>query len=128
MDYKKEAEELRAKADLMDWVADGGEVEAKCGNQWVYLPDPDPQFNDESRLYRKKEKPEYVPFDDSDRDFLAGKRVTYKDGVDSEYMITGFRNNIIIAGISDYHFEYAFENLTFHDGSVFGKIKKGVTC
>ena len=27
MDYKKEAEELRSKADLMDWVADGGEVE-----------------------------------------------------------------------------------------------------
>lgn len=63
--------------------------------------------------------PEYVPYDDSDRDEVRGKWIK-KRGSDYEYMINYFS----VGSVNNLSWITAFEAWIYTDGSVFGKIKK----
>lgn len=63
--------------------------------------------------------PEYVPYDDSDRDEVRGKWIKSKKG-NSQYQITSFN----AGAVQNMAWDFAFDNWTYLDGSIFGKVKK----
>lgn len=131
-------EELQWR-EIEQWIKDGiCEVKAKFNIHEGYIPfeiSKHSDYTSKMRIhadihhFRKKLKKQYIPFTFEDRDVFRGKWVKSKSGF-TEGLIEGIYNinngTFIMKGI--HHageficFEQAFEELTFLNGSPFGKL------
>lgn len=104
--------------ELIEWKFQG-----KDDTCWQYTSNPAFLIDCEYRIKEEPPKPEYIHFDFSDAEFLIGKAVINKD-IKSITLILGVNNESIAIGYSWKTYQDLFDNFTFLDGSICGKLKE----
>lgn len=113
--------ELKKHWDVIKAYKEGKEIQyLNDNNVWKDVDNPGFFTHYE---YRIKPGLEYVPFDFSDAEYLIGKVVVPKDKKNIT-MILAVNNGLILTGYTWRDYKTLFDDYTFLDGSICGKIKE----
>ncbi len=113
-EYARDIDPFR---ELKEAYSQGKIIQVNMHSQWEDITG-EPIWNGDVKYLRIK--PEYVPFDYSDAEFLIGKMVKLKNSVVG--IITAvYCDESVIVGNVPYTFKELFNDFTFFDGSVCGK-------
>ena len=121
---RKEAKELMP---IIQAFAEGKEIESRCikGDKSLWYDDEDPSFDDDLE-YRIKPEPTYRPFKDAEECWLEMQKhqpfgwVKWNDVRYNIYVVSSTSVCLINGNCANMDFAYAYQKLTFADGTPFG--------
>ena len=108
----------KEKIEIMKHFVNGGEVESAKNGFDIWKKAEYPAWDWLHYDYRKKEEPEYVPFDISDAAYLIGKTL---DSGFTIYSVSKY--SVLSSSGGSIHFGYLLSKYKFEDGSPCGKLK-----
>ena len=126
---RKEAKELMP---IIQAFAEGKAIESRCikGDKSLWYDDEDPSFDDDLE-YRIKPEPTYRPFKDAEECWLEMQKhqpfgwVKWNDVRYNIYVVSSTSVCLINGNCENMDFAYAYQKLTFADGTPFGvKVEK----
>ena len=117
-------------AELMPIIqafAEGKAIESRCikGDKSLWYDDEDPSFDDDLE-YRIKLEPTYRPFKDAEECWLEMQKhqpfgwVKWNDVRYNIYVVSSTSVCLINGNCENMDFAYAYQKLTFVDGTPFG--------
>ena len=121
---RKEAKELMP---IIQAFAEGKAIESRCikGDKSLWYDDEDPSFDDDLE-YRIKSEPTYRPFKDAEECWLEMQKhqpfgwVKWNDVRYNIYAVSSTSVCLINGNCANMDFAYAYQKLTFADGTPFG--------
>ena len=121
---RKEAKELMP---IIQAFAEGKAIESRCikGDKSLWYDDEDPSFDDDLE-YRIKPEPTYRPFKDAEECWLEMQKhqpfgwVKWNDVRYNIYVVSSISVCLINGNCVNMDFAYAYQKLTFVDGTPFG--------
>ena len=118
----------KEKIAVMQAFCDGKTIQISMldNNDWSNInKDSNPEWNWRNFKYRIKQEPEYILFDFSDAELLIGRTVKSKHSKNI-FLITGYdiSEKYFIVGNTTQTFYQLFNDCTFLDGSICGKLKQ----
>ena len=121
---RKEAKELMP---IIHAFAEGKAIESRCikGDKSLWYDDEDPSFDDDLE-YRIKPEPTYRPFKDAEECWLEMQKhqpfgwVKWNDVRYNIYVVSSTSVCLINGNCANMDFAYAYQKLTFADGTPFG--------
>ena len=121
---RKEAKELMP---IIQAFAEGKAIESRCikGDKSLWYDDEDPSFDDDLE-YRIKPEPTYRPFKDAEECWLEMQKhqpfgwVKWNDVRYNIYVVSSTSVCLINGNCANMDFAYAYQKLTFADGTPFG--------
>ena len=121
---RKEAKELMP---IIQAFAEGKAIESRCikGDKSLWYDDEDPSFDDDIE-YRIKPEPTYRPFKDAEECWLEMQKhqpfgwVKWNDVRYNIYVVSSTSVCLINGNCANMDFAYAYQKLTFADGTPFG--------
>ena len=121
---RKEAKELMP---IIQAFAEGKAIESRCikGDKSLWYDDEDPSFDDDLE-YRIKPEPTYRPFKDAEECWQEMKKhqpfgwVKWNDVRYNIYVVSSTSVCLINGNCANMDFAYAYQKLTFADGTPFG--------
>ena len=121
---RKEAKELM---HIIQAFAEGKAIESRCikGDKSLWYDDEDPSFDDDLE-YRIKPEPTYRPFKDAEECWLEMQKhqpfgwVKWNDVRYNIYVVSSTSVCLINGNCANMDFAYAYQKLTFADGTPFG--------
>ena len=121
---RKEAKELMP---IIQAFAEGKAIESRCikGDKSLWYDDEDPSFDDDLE-YRIKPEPTYRPFKDAEECWLEMQKhqpfgwVEWNDVRYNIYVVSSTSVCLINGNCANMDFAYAYQKLTFADGTPFG--------
>ena len=121
---RKEAKELMP---IIQAFAEGKVIESRCikGDKSLWYDDEDPSFDDDLE-YRIKPEPTYRPFKDAEECWLEMQKhqpfgwVKWNDVRYNIYVVSSTSVCLINGNCENMDFAYAYQKLTFADGTPFG--------
>ena len=121
---RKEAKELMP---IIQAFAEGKAIESRCikGDKSLWYDDEDPSFDDDLE-YRIKPEPTYRPFKDAEECWLEMQKhqpfgwVKWNDVRYNIYVVSSTSVCLINGNCENMDFAYAYQKLTFADGTPFG--------
>ena len=124
---RKEAKELMP---IIQAFAEGKAIESRCikGDKSLWYDDEDPSFDDDLE-YRIKPEPTYRPFKDAEECWHEMQKhqpfgwVKWNDVRYNIYVVSSTSVCLINGNCENMDFAYAYQKLTFADGTPFG-VKK----
>ena len=125
-------EEVKEMLPVLQAFADGKTIESRCikGDKSLWYDDEDPSFDDDLE-YRIKPEPTYRPFKDAEECWLEMQKhqpfgwVKWNDVRYNIYVVSSTSVCLINGNCANMDFAYAYQKLTFADGTPFGvKVEK----
>ena len=124
---RKEAAELLS---IIQAFAEGKEIESRCikGDKSLWYDDEDPSFDNDLE-YRLKPEPKYRPFANAEECWTEMQKhqpfgwVKWNDVRYNIYVVSSTSVCLINGNCANMDFAYAYQKLTFADGTPFG-VKK----
>ena len=121
---RKEAKEL---LPIIQAFAEGKSIESRCikGDKSLWYDDEDPSFDDDLE-YRIKPEPTYRPFNDAEECWKEMQKhqpfgwVEWNDVRYNIYVVSSTSVCLINGNCANMDFAYAYQKLTFADGTPFG--------
>ena len=121
---RKEAKELMP---IIQAFAEGKAIESRCikGDKSLWYDDEDPSFDDDLE-YRIKPEPTYRPFKDAEECQKEMQKhqpfgwVEWNDVRYNIYVVSSTSVCLINGNCANMDFAYAYQKLTFADGTPFG--------
>ena len=121
---RKQAKELMP---IIQAFAEGKAIESRCikGDKSLWYDDEDPSFDDDIE-YRIKPEPTYRPFKDAEECWLEMQKhqpfgwVKWNDVRYNIYVVSSTSVCLINGNCANMDFAYAYQKLTFADGTPFG--------
>ena len=121
---RKEAKELMP---IIQAFAEGKAIESRCikGDKSLWYDDEDPSFDDDLE-YRIKPEPTYRPFKDAEECWKEMQKhqpfgwVNWNDVRYNIYVVSSTSVCLINGNCENMDFAYAYQKLTFADGTPFG--------
>ena len=121
---RKEAKELMP---IIQAFAEGKAIESRCikGDKSLWYDDEDPSFDDDLE-YRIKPEPTYRPFKDAEECWKEMQKhqpfgwVEWNDVRYNIYVVSSTSVCLINGNCANMDFAYAYQKLTFADGTPFG--------
>ena len=120
-------EEIKKMLPILQAFADGKTIESRCikGDKSLWYDDEDPSFDDDLE-YRIKPEPTYRPFKDAEECWLEMQKhqpfgwVKWNDVRYNIYVVSSTSVCLINGNCANMDFAYAYQKLTFADGTPFG--------
>ena len=125
-------EEVKEMLPVLQAFAEGKAIESRCikGDKSLWYDDEDPSFDDDLE-YRIKPEPTYRPFKDAEECWLEMQKhqpfgwVKWNDVRYNIYVVSSTSVCLINGNCENMDFAYAYQKLTFADGTPFGvKVEK----
>ena len=121
---RKEAKELMP---IIQAFAEGKAIESRCikGDKSLWYDDEDPSFDDDLE-YRIKPEPTYRPFKDAEECWQEMQKhqpfgwLKWNDVRYNIYAVSSTSVCLINGNCKNMDFAYAYQKLTFADGTPFG--------
>ena len=121
---RKEAKELMP---IIQAFAEGKAIESRCikGDKSLWYDDEDPSFDDDLE-YRIKPEPTYRPFKDAEECWKEMQKhqpfgwVNWNDVRYNIYVVSSTSVCLINGNCANMDFAYAYQKLTFADGTPLG--------
>ena len=112
---------------IIQAFAEGKAIESRCikGDKSLWYDDEDPSFDDDLE-YRIKPEPTYRPFKDAEECWLEMQKhqpfgwVKWNDVRYNIYVVSSTSVCLINGNCENMDFAYAYQKLTFADGTPFG--------
>ena len=112
---------------ILQAFAEGKVIESRCikGDKSLWYDDEDPSFDDDLE-YRIKPEPTYRPFKDAEECWLEMQKhqpfgwVKWNDVRYNIYVVSSTSVCLINGNCENMDFAYAYQKLTFADGTPFG--------
>ena len=112
---------------ILQAFAEGKVIESRCikGDKSLWYDDEDPSFDDDLE-YRIKPEPTYRPFKDAEECWLEMQKhqpfgwVKWNDVRYNIYVVSSTSVCLINGNCANMDFAYAYQKLTFADGTPFG--------
>ena len=112
---------------IIQAYAEGKAIESRCikGDKSLWYDDEDPSFDDDLE-YRIKPEPTYRPFKDAEECWLEMQKhqpfgwVKWNDVRYNIYVVSSTSVCLINGNCENMDFAYAYQKLTFADGTPFG--------
>ena len=112
---------------IIQAYAEGKAIESRCikGDKSLWYDDEDPSFDDDLE-YRIKPEPTYRPFKDAEECWLEMQKhqpfgwVKWNDVRYNIYVVSSTSVCLINGNCANMDFAYAYQKLTFADGTPFG--------
>ena len=112
---------------ILQAFAEGKVIESRCitGDKSLWYDDEDPSFDDDLE-YRIKQEPTYRPFKDAEECWLEMQKhqpfgwVKWNDVRYNIYVVSSTSVCLINGNCANMDFAYAYQKLTFADGTPFG--------
>ena len=117
---------------ILQAFAEGKVIESRCikGDKSLWYDDEDPSFDDDLE-YRIKPEPKYRPFKDAEECWNEMQKhqpfgcVKWNDVRYNIYVVSSTSVCLINGNCENMDFAYAYQKLTFADGTPFGvKVEK----
>ena len=120
-------EEVKEMLPVLQAFADGKTIESRCikGDKSLWYDDEDPSFDDDLE-YRIKPEITYRPFKDAEECWLEMQKhqpfgwVKWNDVLYNIYVVSSISICLINGNCANMDFAYAYQKLTFADGTHFG--------
>ena len=120
-------EEAKQLLPIIHAFAEGKAIESRCikGDKSLWYDDEDPSFDDDLE-YRIKAEPTYRPFKDAEECWLEMQKhqpfgwVEWNDVRYNIYVVSSTSVCLINGNCANMDFAYAYQKLTFADGTPFG--------
>ena len=120
-------EEVKEMLPVLQAFAEGKTIESRCikGDKSLWYDDEDPSFDDDLE-YRIKPEPTYRPFKDAEECWLEMQKhqpfgwVKWNDVRHNIYVVSSTSVCLINGNCVNMDFAYAYQKLTFADGTPFG--------
>ena len=120
-------EEVKEMLPVLQAFAEGKTIESRCikGDKSLWYDDEDPSFDDDLE-YRIKPEPTYRPFKDAEECWLEMQKhqpfgwVKWNDVRYNIYVVSSTSVCLINGNCENMDFAYAYQKLTFADGTPFG--------
>ena len=120
-------EEVKEMLPVLQAFADGKTIESRCikGDKSLWYDDEDPSFDDDLE-YRIKPEHTYRPFKDAEECWLEMQKhqplgwVKWNDVRYNIYIVSSTSVCLINGNCENMDFAYAYQKLTFADGTPFG--------
>ena len=120
-------EEVKEMLPVLQAFAEGKTIESRCikGDKSLWYDDEDPSFDDDLE-YRIKPEPTYRPFKDAEECWLEMQKhqpfgwVKWNDVRYNIYAVSSISVCLINGNCENMDFSYAYQKLTFDDGTPFG--------
>ena len=120
-------EEVKEMLPVLQAFADGKTIESRCikGDKSLWYDDEDPSFDDDLE-YRIKPEPTYRPFKDAEECWKEMQKhqpfgwVEWNDVRYNIYVVSSTSVCLINGNCANMDFAYAYQKLTFADGTPFG--------
>ena len=120
-------EEVKEMLPVLQAFADGKTIESRCikGDKSLWYDDEDPSFDNDLE-YRIKQEPMYRPFMDAEECWLEMQKhqpfgwVKWNDVRYNIYVVSSTSVCLINGNCENMDFAYAYQKLTFADGTPFG--------
>ena len=125
-------EEVKEMLPVLQAFAEGKTIESRCikGDKSLWYDDEDPSFDDDLE-YRIKPEPTYRPFKDAEECWKEMQKhkpfgwVNWNDVRYNIYVVSSTSVCLINGNCANMDFAYAYQKLTFADGTPFGvKVEK----
>ena len=112
---------------IIQAYSEGKAIESRCikGDKSLWYDDEDPSFDDDLE-YRIKQVPTYRPFKDAEECWLEMQKhqpfgwVKWNDVRYNIYVVSSTSVCLINGNCANMDFAYAYQKLTFADGTPFG--------
>ena len=119
--------QAKALLHIIQAYAEGKAIESRCikGDKSLWYDDEDPSFDDDLE-YRIKPEPTYRPFKDAEECWLEMQKhqpfgwVKWNDVRYNIYVVSSTSVCLINGNCENMDFAYAYQKLTFADGTPFG--------
>ena len=120
-------EEAKQLLPIIHAFAEGKAIESRCikGDKSLWYDDEDPSFDDDLE-YRIKPEPTYRPFKDAEECWKEMQKhqpfgwVEWNDVRYNIYVVSSTSVCLINGNCANMDFAYAYQKLTFADGTPFG--------
>ena len=120
-------EEAKQLLPIIQAFAEGNAIESRCikGDKSLWYDDEDPSFDDDLE-YRIKPEPTYRPFKDAEECWKEMQKhqpfgwVEWNDVRYNIYVVSSTSVCLINGNCANMDFAYAYQKLTFADGTPFG--------
>ena len=120
-------EDAKQLLPIIQAFAEGKAIESRCikGDKSLWYDDEDPSFDDDLE-YRIKPEPTYRPFKDAEECWLEMQKhqpfgwVEWNDVRYNIYVVSSTSVCLINGNCENMDFAYAYQKLTFADGTPFG--------
>ena len=120
-------EEVKEMFPVLQAFAEGKTIESRCikGDKSLWYDDEDPSFDDDLE-YRIKPEITYRPFKDAEECWLEMQKhqpfgwVKWNDVRYNIYVVSSTSVCLINGNCENMDFAYAYQKLTFSDGTPFG--------
>ena len=120
-------EQVKEMLPVLQAFAEGKTIESRCikGDKSLWYDDEDPSFDDDLE-YRIKPEPTYRPFKDAEECWLEMQKhqpfgwVKWNDVRYNIYVVSSTSVCLINGNCANMDFAYAYQKLTFADGTPFG--------
>ena len=120
-------EEAKEFYPILQAFAEGKAIESRCikGDKSLWYDDEDPSFDDDLE-YRIKQEPTYRPFKDAEECWHEMQKhqpfgwVKWNDVRYNIYVVSSTSVCLINGNCENMDFAYAYQKLTFADGTPFG--------
>ena len=120
-------EEVKEMLPVLQAFAEGKTIESRCikGDKSLWYDDEDPIFDNDFE-YRIKPEPTYRPFKDAEECWLEMQKhqpfgwVKWNDVRYNIYEVSSISVCLINGNCENMDFAYAYQKLTFADGTPFG--------
>ena len=120
-------EEVKEMLPVLQAFADGKTIESRCikGDKSLWYDDEDPIFDNDLE-YRIKPEPTYRPFKDAEECWQEMQKhqpfgwVKWNDVRYNIYVVSSTSVCLINGNCENMDFAYAYQKLTFADGTPFG--------
>ena len=120
-------EEVKEMLPVLQAYADGKTIESRCikGDKSLWYDDEDPSFDDDLE-YRIKPETKYRPFENEEECWQEMQKhqpfgwVKWNDVRYNIYVVSSTSVCLINGNCANMDFAYAYQKLTFADGTPFG--------
>ena len=120
-------EEVKEMLPVLQAFAEGKTIESRCikGDKSLWYDDEDPIFDNDFE-YRLKPEPKYRPFKDAEECWAEMQKhqpfgwVNWNDVRYNIYVVSSTSVCLINGNCANMDFAYAYQKLTFADGTPFG--------
>ena len=120
-------EEVKEMLPVLQAFADGNTIESRCikGDKSLWYDDEDPSFDDDFE-YRIKPEVKYLPFANAEECWQEMQKhkpfgwVKWNDVRYNIYVVSSTSVCLINGNCENMDFSYAYQKLTFSDGTPFG--------
>ena len=120
-------EEVKEMLPVLQAFADGKTIESRCikGDKSLWYDDEDPSFDNDLE-YRIKPEPKYRPFANAEECWQEMQKhkpfgwVKWNDVRYNIYVVSSTSVCLINGNCENMDFAYAYQKLTFSDGTPFG--------